>query len=276
MSNFKDLKGQQFSKLTVLEEAGIDKHNNKMWLCQCECGKQKVISGQYLRRGTTKSCGCLKGYNLSIEGKKRLKDLTGMKFNKLIVIERVENPNKNPKDLHAYWKCLCDCGNYHIAKGSDLISGNIQSCGCYAIERSTTHGMRHAKIYNTWCNMKARCYNPNKKDYKNYGGRGIVVYDKWKDNFQAFYDYVSKLQHYGEKGYTLNRIDNDGNYAPNNVEWSTDIEQANNKRNNHLVSYGGKTQTISEWAKELKINKYTLYNRILTYKWDIDRAFKTP
>lgn len=276
MSNFNDLKGQQFSKLTVLENAGTDKHGNKLWLCQCECGKQKVIAGCYLRCGKTKSCGCLRSYNLSIEGGKNLKDLTGMRFNKLTVIERAENPNKNPKDLHAYWKCLCECGKYHIARSSELKNGHIQSCGCYAIERSTTHGMRDTRLYTIWCNMKARCYNSKNRHYKTYGGRGIEVSPLWKDNFQAFYEYVSKLPHFGEKGYTINRIDNDLNYEPGNIEWANAYKQSNNRTFNHKITYKEKTQNISQWAKELKINPSTLYNRILTHKWSIEKALETP
>ena len=93
-----------------------------------------------------------------------------------------------------------------------------------------THGMEGTKIYYIWQAMKKRCGNPNCENYRNYGGRGIAVCDEWKNNFQAFYDYVSQLPHFGEEGYSLDRINNDGNYEPDNVKWSTRLEQRHNQR----------------------------------------------
>lgn len=98
------------------------------------------------------------------------------------------------------------------------------------IINNTTHGMSEMPLYNVWRGMRSRCFLKTSKSYKNYGGRGIKVCDEWKENFQAFYDYVSQLPHFEEKGYSLDRIDNDGNYEPDNVKWSTRKEQANNRR----------------------------------------------
>ena len=100
--------------------------------------------------------------------------------------------------------------------------------------------------------------------------------DRWRDSFEAFYEDVSKLPDFKREGYTINRIDNDGNYELNNVEWANDKTQANNKRNNHLLTYNGKTQTIAQWADEIGINQHTLYNRILAYHWTVERALTTP
>ena len=96
--------------------------------------------------------------------------------------------------------------------------------------RKATHGFKGTNIYNTWCNMKQRCNNKNYFQYEYYGGRGITVCDEWQNSFEAFYEHVSQLPHYGEEGYSLDRINNDGNYEPGNVRWATRKEQMNNRR----------------------------------------------
>lgn len=140
---------------------------------------------------------------------------------------------------------------------------------------SKTHGLSHTKTSRAWRHIKDRCYNPKSKDYQNYGARGIMVAPHWKDDFLAFYEDVSKLEHFEEEGYSLNRIDNDGNYEPGNVEWATQTEQNNNKRSNINITYEGKTQCLKKWSKELKIPYLTLYQRIFNLNWTVEKAFQT-
>lgn len=166
-----------------------------------------------------------------------LKDLTGQKFGRLTVIERADST----KHGAARWLCKCDCGNDTVVIGDELRKGATRSCGCLAKETTSsrmkgctpynkTHGKTGTLIYKEWSEMKRRCNNKNDKSYHNYGGRGISVCDIWQNSFEAFYDNVSKLPHFGEQGYSLDRINNDGNYEPNNVRWATAKEQANNRR----------------------------------------------
>lgn len=164
-------------------------------------------------------------------------DLTGLKFGSWTVIER------GPKDSKGklYWLCKCDCGTIKNVSGYMLRTGKSKGCHACLWERQLhprahTDGSRRwinnkeTKVYRRWRAMRERCNNPNNKSYKNYGGRGIRVCDEWNHNFQAYFDYVSKLEHFNEDGYTLDRVDNDGNYEPGNVRWATKSEQERNKR----------------------------------------------
>lgn len=138
-----------------------------------------------------------------------------------------------------------------------------------------SHGMRSHPLYGRWTAILARCTNPKVKSYYVYGGRGISICEEWRHDFQAFYDHVSQLSHYGEKGYTLDRIDNNRNYEPGNMRFVTRTGQNRNKRNNLLITYNGKTQCLSAWAGELNINRVTLSDRIRK-GWSIEQALTMP
>lgn len=184
-----------------------------------------------------------------------LKDLTGQKFGRLTVLERAENRNGK-----TYWRCLCDCGNFCVIRGSHLKSGRIKSCGCLIIEAVTKHGMYKTKIYRTWQNMLKRCCNKNFEDFDNYGGRGIKVCERWKI-FENFYEDVSKLPHFGDPGYTLDRIDNNGDYCPENVRWADSKTQNRNTRRNIFVEYNGEEMCLTDAAKKSGITFTTLLYR---------------
>ena len=210
--------------------------------------------------------------------------MTGRKFGRLTVIERAENT----KHGAARWLCQCECGNKTVVIGDELRKGNTTSCGCYAKEiaketartyiaaKNKTHGKTGTLIYKEWAEIKCRCFNKHDLSYSRYGGRGIIVCDRWRDSFEAFYEDVSKLPHFGEKGYTLNRIDNDGNYEPNNIEWADAITQSNNRRNNRRISINGEMLTIAQLARCYNMPYKKLYKRLVTLHWDIEKALSTP
>lgn len=133
------------------------------------------------------------------------------------------------------------------------------------------HGMCKTREYKSWKRMKERCLNPNHKSYPRYGGRGITVCERWKNSFLNFYsDMGPKPQNH-----TINRLDNKGNYCPENCRWASVEEQNNNKENSHLLTYNGETLTLSQWAKRFNINSGTLCNR-LKRNWDVEKSLTTP
>ena len=198
-------------------------------------------------------------------------DLTGQRFGRLTVIERA----KNTKNNKAQWLCECDCGNKKVVSAANLKNGGTISCGCRSKEaKFIKHGKSNDRLYKRWTAIKRRCYDKRCVNYKNYGGRGIKVCDEWLNSFQSFYDW-SVANGFADS-LTLDRIDVNGNYEPNNCRWVTIEVQSNNRRNNHLLTYNGETHTMSEWSSILGIERYILNNRIVAQHWAVERALTTP
>ncbi len=171
-------------------------------------------------------------------------DLTGQRFSRLIAMAYAHTLKGR-----AYWVCRCDCGGSHTVAAIHLKNGLIQSCGCLKRERtqarSLKHGQAHTSTYGAWCSMKARCQQPQHKNYAAYGGRGITVCERWSQSFQAFLDDMGTRP----AGYTLDRRDNDKGYSPENCRWATRLEQTSNRRNTRFVILTGKRMPVSEAAR---------------------------
>lgn len=207
----------------------------------------------------------------------RLIDLTGHKFGKLTV---VGFPTHVPDKEGVYWKCVCECGNECLIRGKSLRNGHTKSCGCLIHDiltaRNIKHGLsKNTSLYGIWKSMKTRCYNVNRSAYKYYGGRGIGICEEWKDDFVAFYNW--SISNGYSVGLTIDRIDNDGNYSPDNCRWvSKDAQQSNRRYCIPKIMFEGESHTLSEISKILGINYSTLYARIHNYGWDIEKAITTP
>ena len=182
----------------------------------------------------------------------KFKDITGQRFGRLVVLKYL----KQDEHSHSLWLCKCDCGNETILPKCKLTTGWTKSCGCLHKESVSNkncnfykHGKTKTRQHRLWAGIQDRCYNSKNQDYYNYGGRGIKVCDEWlgKKGFINFYNWAM------ENGYqdnlTIDRIDNNKGYSPNNCRWATSEEQAKNRRCNHLVTYKGETHNLKEWAK---------------------------
>ena len=182
----------------------------------------------------------------------------GDKYNKLTAIKFDHMGNCQ------YWLFKCDCGNKKVICIGNVRNGHTRSCGCLQkeiakkiCENGRTHGMCKTSVYKSWTGLKDRCLNKNCKSYEDWGGRGITVCDRWL-KFENFYKDMGECP----KNKSIERIDNNKGYYKKNCKWATRKEQANNKRNNHLIMFKGKTKTIAQWAEELNINPGTLYSKV--------------
>lgn len=201
------------------------------------------------------------------------KNLSGCQFGRLTVVRLLEQRSKEGRRL---WECKCSCGNTTVVDTKSLATGATKSCGCFRreehIKRFKTHGETKTKLYYRWNDMKSRCTDSNSVVYPDYGGRGITVCDEWMQSYESFRDWAINNGYQGSL--TLDRIDVNGNYCPDNCRWVSMKVQSNNKRNNRTIVYLGESHTISEWSDITGINKGTLRYR-LDAGWTAERALTT-
>lgn len=198
----------------------------------------------------------------------------GVKDSRWVVIEQ-SNDTIQPNGKHIkMWKCMCECGKIENVNGNSLRNGKSKSCGCLSIKKVTDrmkkHGYTGTRLYYAWIHMKARCYNQHTENYKDYGGRGITICDEWCNSFEVFKEWA--LSHGYTDELTIDRVDVNGNYEPNNCRWATQKEQTNNKRNNTLFTYDGETKTLKQWCDYYGKNYKLVHNRINYCKWNFEEA----
>lgn len=201
-------------------------------------------------------------------------DLSNQKIGRLYVC--YQSPISD-KYGHKLWICKCDCGNIKSVTTSDLMNGRTTSCGCFQkerrVQRATIHGMTGSSLHNTWKHMKDRIYNVNCADYNNYGGRGITLCKEWDHDFMAFYNW--SIAHGYKDDLTIDRIDNNGPYSPENCRWVNRTVQNNNRRSCRIYSYNGKTMTLQQWANQMGVSRSCLDCR-LKRGWSVEKTFSTP
>lgn len=199
-------------------------------------------------------------------------DLTGQRFGRLSVIAR----DRNSSDGRARWMCQCDCGSICVVLGLSLRNGMTRSCGCLMRECQHghfTHGKSYERIYQIWKGMRARCNHQLNRAYGDYGGRGICVCKEWDSSFRAFFAWAM------ESGYkddlTIDRIDPDGNYEPENCRWADRTAQSRNRRNKRLLTYKGETRPLWEWAEITGLPDSLVSGRFAR-GWSAERIFSEP
>lgn len=275
-----DLRGQIFGDLLV-EDIDIQKTNDSkdkygkrivQWKTICQkCGNCSSHSITELKKFQSKNTsGCVKCHG---------KNLIGQKFNRLQVLEKVETDIYQPTK----YLCLCDCGNTVVVDQSSLLNNNTRSCGCLHKELLVKRNKEQAKlngdsvnplyrrIHQIWSGMKARCYSPNHTYYNLYGEKGICICDEWLEweNFKSW-----ALSNGYSDDLTIDRIDGDKDYCPENCRWVTYKEQANNVSSNKILTYKGKTKTLSQWCDELFLNYSRTKARINNCNYTIEEAFE--
>lgn len=197
-------------------------------------------------------------------------DLTGKRFNKLVVLCRDENGRGDK----SRWKCICDCGTETTVSGTNLKTGAVKSCGCLRHMKHDTHHLSNTRLYRIWNAMKNRCYLKSHHAYSRYGARGITVCAEWKDDFEAFYDWA--ISNGYSEGLTIDRIDNNGSYSPENCKWSTREEQVNNRRSCVLITYNGETKNLMQWCKLLNLPYKLIHQRMHLKNISFEEAISIP
>lgn len=207
----------------------------------------------------------------------KAENLIGKKFGRWTVIDYAP-PDIYSGKRHLRWLCRCDCGTVRSVKAQSLKRGASKSCGCYHSELmetvgkvNKTHGMSETRLYRIYKHMRTRCYNPNDIRYSNYGGKGVTICDEWS-KFEPFAEWA--LSHGYDDALSIDRIDVNGDYSPENCRWVSNREQANNRTSNKNYTFNGETHNIAEWADIYSMNYKKLYKR-LHVGWDIERALTT-
>lgn len=240
----RDLTGQQFGCWLVLRHEGRGKGKDQRWLCRCDCGTERVVSGRSLKIGSSTNCGC-----------QRRKPLEpGMRFFWLITLREGPKYRSMPQ-----WWCRCDCGNEVLVRAQNLRDYNTTSCGCYfkqvveGNEFGKTHGGRNTRTYSIWRCMIRRC-----EDNVRYIKRRITVCARWRNDFAAFREDMGEAP----PGKTIDRKDGRKGYEPGNCRWATYDEQANNRLDNVTITYRGKTRTVAQWSRRTGVKDATIRQRL--------------
>jgi hypothetical protein len=195
-------------------------------------------------------------------------DLTGCQFRRWTVVTFVGNRR---------WLCRCVCGREKAVAGYDLRSGKSRSCGCLRTEqvvtRSTKHGQTGTPEHRAWVDLTRRCRDSSHRQYRDYGGRGIRVCNRWRYSCEAF---VEDMGSRPSSKHSIHRIDNDGHYELSNCMWATQAEQNRNHRRNHIITFSGQTMCLSDWAEKVGLDRGCLNTRLNILKWSVEKALTTP
>lgn len=273
MPKINDLTGRRFGRL-VVKSIHDKKHGQFRWLCKCDCGNETIKYKHYLMddNGIIKSCGCVY--------LDELKTHIGERKDYLEIVDAV----RFGKSARVVVKC--DCGKEKIIQLSQFKNPAVHSCGCKGVKRGNQHskykhGLSRTRIYGVYRDMYNRCYNPKDISYKCYGKLGIKICDNWlgDNGFLEFRKWAIETG-YDEKAKrgdcTIDRIDVNGNYCPENCRWAGAIEQGNNKKNNNVIEIDGEFKTLSEWCRIYGVKNVQSVDKRLKNGMDAKTALSKP
>lgn len=208
----------------------------------------------------------------------KILDLAGQRFGRLVAQSTSEGTAKNRRR----WLCACDCGKQHSVRTASLVNGSVQSCGCWKNEKSGERFTRYEGrlsitdhyLYRVWIGIRYRCERQKHPSYKHYGGRGITVCERWRESFEAFFEWARSSGY--ERGLSIERKDNDGPYAPENCTWIPRGRQVRNTRRTVWLEIDGVRKPLWQWAEEAGIDRHIVYARVIGDGWSPERALSTP
>jgi hypothetical protein len=265
MKEIKNLFGERFGRLECIRPLLGEGFKRITWRCICDCGNYTNVSANSLIMGNTKSCGCYKSEKIRETHKI---DIQGRVYGLLTALK----PDGKIRGCTA-WLCQCECGKQKRIPIAALNCGNSKSCGSKIHSSLVTEAKKLNELnkteYMTWSAMKDRCKNPKNKSYKYYGGRGIEVCERW-EKFENFLEDMGKKP----EGYSIERVDVNGNYDKLNCKWVPKSEQSQNKRNNRYLTYLGKTQNLADWVIETGLTRSCIEQR-LKRGWTVEKTLST-
>lgn len=246
-----DITGKKFNMLTAIEIVRNDKKNGNIWKFKCDCGNYTELPAYKVTSNTpVKSCGCIL--------RKPKIDMVGKKFGRLTVLKYAGVVGRR----RTMWICRCDCGSIVEVDGTHLRNGHTKSCGCLCSEliRNVNYknGLSRTKLHYAYFNMLNGCYREDNHEFSDYGGRGITVCDEWmgENGFVNFADW--SLSHGYKEGLTIDRIDNDKGYSPDNCRWVDRYIQANNKRTTKYIKINGEVDTVANMSRKYNVSYWNL------------------
>ena len=205
---------------------------------------------------------------------KDINNYIGQTFGNLTVVS-VDNDSIGKTYNSCHWIFLCDCGNTISEVPCKVLNGHKKSCGCRKKKRLLKHGHYNDRFYHTWWSMMQRCYNPEHHNYKNYGARGIEVCEEWK-NVHNFIEWAHATYPQTNQKLSLDRINSNSSYIPENCRWTSQKAQVNNRRNTTMCEMNGVTKSLSEWCAEYQMPLSVVSSRIRVMGWPVEKALTTP
>lgn len=252
--NYDNLIGKKFGRWTIIAVAPKPYYCT----CRCECGAIRDVELAQLKNGASRSCGC---------SRNKSKGLIGAKYNSLTVLDTFVDKHRS------YCICQCDCGNYTTVRADALKNGNTKGCGCLMVDAHKKHGKSNHRLFHIWTSMLQRCYNSKNPAYTNYGGRGINICNEWRSDFSLFFNWA--MQNGYSDDLSIDRIDVNGDYCPDNCRFVTSKEQSRNTRKTIMVTYKDEIRPFTEWCEILGLPEVSVRYR-LSHGWSVEKAFETP